>query len=144
MCASARGDKDLQIKLQDIIDRNGNNASIECHKGCCCTYTSKQKIGRVKKAQKRKADDEAAKYQQGFVFLKLRMVDLNNKRDYILCGEECLPMDERHRETWDRVRRCMTNERFDKDNNSLPSMKDVILDVAAQRNDEMANELVSI
>jgi hypothetical protein len=35
----------------------------------------------------------------------------------------------------------MTNERFDKDNNPLPTLKDVILDVAGQRNDEVARRV---
>jgi hypothetical protein len=35
----------------------------------------------------------------------------------------------------------MTNERFDKVNNPLPTLKDVILDVAGQRNDEVARRV---
>ena len=60
LCASTRGDTEIQAKLQGILDRDGD-ASIECHKGCYCTYTSKEKIERFKKAQKRKADDEGCR-----------------------------------------------------------------------------------
>ena len=46
-CAHSRRDVDTKAKLQDIIDVDGNAASIVCY----CTYTSKEKINRVKKTK---------------------------------------------------------------------------------------------
>jgi len=110
-CAKSRGDGDLQAKLQNIID-GGDAASIACYKSCYCSYTSKEKIERVKKAQKRKAEDEGVRTTTRS---RTKVADkgvFEYKRD---CGEECLPIDDRHPERWDRIRTCMTKERFEEE-----------------------------
>ncbi len=53
----------------------------------------------------------------------------------------CLPKDDKHPESWDRYRECMTKERFVKDGKPLPTMKDIILEVAEQRNDDIARRV---
>ena len=140
-CAHSRGDVDTKAKLQDIIDVNGNAASIVCHKGCYCTYTSKEKINRVKNSLKRKAEGECVRVATR----SFTQADDNGafwyKRDCIFCGDECLPKDDKHPDRWDRFRECMTHERYDKEHNPLLSMKDVILEVAEQRNDDIARRV---
>ena len=44
--------------------------------------------------------------------------------------------DGEHPDRWERVRECLTKDRFDKDGNPLPTMKDMILDIAEQSNDD--------
>lgn len=140
-CANARGDVDVRDKLQKIIDDGGGDAAnIVCHKGFYCTYTSKEKIVRVN-SQKRKAEDEGVRVTTRSHTKTADNGVFQYKRDCIFCGDECLPMDARHPERWDRVRECITKERFDKECNPLPTMKDVILDVAEQRNDEVARRV---
>ena len=140
-CAKSRGDGELQHKLQNIIDADGDAASIACHKGCYCTYTSKEKIKRVIKSQKRKAEDEGVKTTTRSHTQVVEKGVFEYKRDCIFCGEECLSIDVRHPDRWDRVRECMTTERFDREHNPLPTMKDMLLDVAEQRNDEVARRI---
>lgn len=139
-CAKSRGDRELETKLQNIVDTDGNEANISCHKGCYCSYTSKEKIERVRKSQKRKADDEDVRTTRS----QTKMADkgvFEYKRDCIFCGEECLPISGKHPDRWNRVRKCMTKDRFDKEGNTLPTMKDMLLDVAEQRNDDVARRL---
>lgn len=141
LCAKSRGDGDLQATLQNIIDVGGDAASITCHKGCYCTYTSKEKIERVRKSQKRKAEDEGVRTTTRSHTKVADKGVFEYKRDCMFCSEECLPIDDRHPERWDRVRKCMTKERFDTERNPLPTMKDMLLDVAEQRNDDMARRV---
>ena len=140
-CAKSRGDGDLQAKLQNIIDVGGDAASIACHKGCYCTYTSKEKIERVRKSQKRKAEDEGVRTTTRSHTKVADKGVFEYKRDCMFCSEECLPIDDRHPERWDRVRECMTKERFDTERNPLPTMKDMLLDVAEQRNDDVTRRV---
>ena len=137
-CAKARGDEELRAKLQDIVDGGGDAVRIECHKGCYCTYTSKQKIERLRKSQKRKAEDDCVTVTTRSRTQATGSGAFVYKRDCILCGKECLPVDDKHPERWDRVRQCMTKERFDKEGNPIPTMKDAIINAAEQRNDEVA------
>ena len=140
-CAHSRGDVDTKAKLQDIIDVDGNAVSIVCHKGCYCSYTSKEKINRVKNSLKRKAEGEYVRVATR----SFTQADDNGafwyKRDCIFCGDECLPKDDKHPDRWDRFRECMTHERYDKEHNPLLSMKDVILEVAEQRKDDIARRV---
>ena len=141
LCTKARGDGDLRAKLQDIIEGGGGAASIVCHKGCYCTYTSKEKIERVKKSQKRKAEDQGVRSTTRSHTKVTDKGVFEYKRDCIFCAKECLPIDDRHPERWDRVRECMTKTRFDKERNPLPTMKDMLLDIAEQRNDDVARRV---
>ena len=139
-CAKIRRDVELQTKLQDITNVGAGAASVVCHKGCYCTYTSKQKIDRIVKSHKRKAEDDGIMVTRYLTQLADNGV-YQYKRDCIFCGDECLPMDERHPARWDRVRECMTKERFDKERNPVPTMKDAIIDVADERNDDVARRV---
>ena len=132
--AKVREDRELSVQLRSLLETRGDTATIVCHHGCYCTYTSKEKIDRLKKAQKRKADGECIKVTR----LHTRSVEsgaFEYKRDCIFCGKECLQTDGKHPDRWERVRECLTKDRFDKDGNPLPTMKDMILDIAEQRND---------
>ena len=60
------------------------------------------------------------------------------RSNVIFCGNKCLPVDDRHPYIWDRVRKCATKEQFAKDGNPLSTMKDMIVDVAKQGNDDVA------
>ena len=77
---------------------------------------------------KRKAEDEG-----GRTVTRSYTGVYGSKCDCMFCGEECLPLDEKHPDRWDRFRECLTKERFDKDKNPLPTMRDLILEAAEQR-----------
>lgn len=91
--------------------------------------------------QKRKAEDEGVRVTTRSHTKAAANGVFQYKRGCIFCGVECLPMDARHPERWDRVRECVIKERFDKEYNALPTMKDVILDVAEQRNDDVTRRV---
>ena len=138
--AKVREDRELSVQLQSLLETHGDTATIVCHHGCYCTYTSKEKIDRLKKAQKRKADGECIKVTR----LHTRSVEsgaFEYERDCIFCGKECLPRDGKHPDRWECVHECLTKDRFDKDGNPLPTMKDMILDIAEQRNDDAARRV---
>ena len=47
--AKVREDRELSVQLQSLLETHGDTATIVCHHGCYCTYTSKEKIDRLKK-----------------------------------------------------------------------------------------------
>ena len=139
--SKARRDEEFCTKLQGIVDGGGDAACIECHKGCYCSYTSKQKIERLHKSLKRNAQGECVVATTRSRAQATGSGLFVYKRDCIFCGNECLPVDEKHPERWDRVRQCMTKERFDKEGNPIQTMKNAILDAAEQRNDDVARRV---
>lgn len=58
------------------------------------------------------------------------------KKSCIFCGQDCVPLDPRHPERWDRVIKCMTTEQPDGQ-----ALKDVIPDVAEKWNYEFARRV---
>ena len=96
-------------------------------------YASKEGIDRFRKAQKRNANGECIKV------IRLRTWAgesgaFEYKRDSLFCCKDCLPRDGKHPDRWDRVCECLTKDRVDNDGNPLLTMKDMILDIAEQRN----------
>ena len=63
--------------------------------------------------QKRKAEDEGVRVTTRSHTKAAANGVFQYKRGCIFCGVECLPMDARHPERWDRVRECVIKERFD-------------------------------
>jgi len=53
-CAVERGDHKLHDKLQSILISHGEQTSVELHKNCYCSYTSKDHIKKLV-SRKRKA-----------------------------------------------------------------------------------------
>ena len=61
-CATERQDDETRRRMQSILDSKGEQASVELHKNCYCSFTSKNNVQRCV-ARKRKAglrdNDEA-------------------------------------------------------------------------------------
>ena len=53
-CAIARYDDETRTKVQAVLDSQGEQASVELHKSCYCSFTSKDHIKKLV-ARKRKA-----------------------------------------------------------------------------------------
>ena len=53
-CAVERHDYEIHDKLQGVLDSHGQQASVELHKNCYCSYTSKDHIKKLV-SRKRKA-----------------------------------------------------------------------------------------
>ena len=54
-CATERHDNESRSKVQAILDSQGEHASVEVHKNCYCSFTSKDNIKKFV-AKKRKGD----------------------------------------------------------------------------------------
>ena len=131
---SAEKRDDVQVRLK--LTENKNRCSeISVHHSCYCTFTSKDKIAR---AQKKKADNfdglpvSPRKTRPKSQTLRGPddVVTFDFSKYCLFCGQDCVSIDPRHPERWDRVVKHMTNERP-----GAPTFKDVILDVAEQRNE---------
>lgn len=134
--AEERGDEEVR---QKIIE-NSASGSISVHQSCYCTYTSKDKIDRVKKRRSENDDSTSSPRKTRNTTQYLRGPDssktFNFKTSCIFCGQECVPLDKKNPKRWDRVVKCMTNERPDS-----PSFQQAILEIADQRNDDVARRL---
>ena len=61
-CAFQRLDDEMRTTVQAVLDSQGEQASMEMHKNCYCSYTSKEHIKRflAKKKKEGRADSEDA------------------------------------------------------------------------------------
>lgn len=135
-CAEERGDEEMRLK----IIKNSASGSVSVHQSCYCTYTSKEKVARVKKRRSDNDDSLSSPRKTRSTAQYLRCPDSSKIFDFktscIFCGQKCLPLDPKHPQRWDRVVKCMTNERPD-----APSFQQAILEIADQRNDDVARRL---
>ena len=46
-CAVERNDDDIRNKIQTILDSQGEDASVELHKSCYCSFTSKDHVNKL-------------------------------------------------------------------------------------------------
>ena len=134
--AEERDDEEMRLKIIE----NSASGSISVHQSCYCTYTSKEKIARAKKRTSDNDDNTCSPRKTRNTAECIRGPDssktFNFKISCIFCGQECLPLDPKHPERWDRVVKCMTNERP-----GATSFKQAILEIADQRNDDVARRL---
>lgn len=80
-CATERHESDTRLRLQSILDAQGNDASIELHKNCYCSFTSKENIRKNTIARKRKdgfADDVEVVVPAKIRRSKVKDFDLKN------------------------------------------------------------------
>ena len=61
-CAFHRQDDEMRITVQAVLDSQGEQASVEMHKNCYCSYTYKEHIKRFL-AKKRKVGQTVMKLQ---------------------------------------------------------------------------------
>ena len=107
-CATARHDDDTRKSMQKLLDEHCEQASVNLHKNCYCSYTSKSHIGRYV-AKKRKEglieseDVPAARVRRS------QAVDFDFKNQCLFCAQICVPLDPKHPDRWDRVVQCERN-----------------------------------
>ena len=132
--ATEREDHDVQLRLQEIVDDKQANAFIDVHKSCYCSYTSKVHVVRVQKRRHTSSEqiDEVAVASVRRSQTLLVGTRSNFKEHCWICSQPCLPLDPRHPDRWDRIVQCETLDRP-----GLSSFRDIVLDVAEQRNDEI-------
>ena len=126
-----RGDNDIQVKLQSILDSQGDESTLNCHKTCYCVYTSKTNVDRHI-AKKRKNDSSTSECQPQEVRVRRsQLPTFQFNKHCLICGKDCVPKDVRHPARWERVIQCETSDRP-----GHTPFKDVLLDVCEQRNDD--------
>ena len=115
-----RGDDDVHVKLQAILDSQGENSSVECHKTCYCTYTSKQNVAKYI-AKKRKEDFSTTESEpETSRVRRSQLPTFQLKKHCLICGDDCLPKDPKHPDRWERIIQCETS-----DHPGLTPFKDV-------------------
>jgi len=131
-----RGDDDVHVKLQAILDSQGENSSVECHKTCYCTYTSKQNVAKYI-AKKRKEDFSTTESEpETSRVRRSQLPTFQLKKHCLICGDDCLPKDPKHPDRWERIIQCETSDRP-----GLTPFKDVLLDLCEQRNDDWGRKV---
>ncbi|KAL8581927.1 hypothetical protein ACOMHN_010301 [Nucella lapillus] len=94
--SNEKGDDKYNSLLSDFM----------AHKSCYCTYTSKSR--HVPSAKRKAAAEEDGDNQRQ---LKSRATHFVFKRDCFICGDVCVPKDNKHPQRWVPVRQCRTVDR---------------------------------
>jgi len=131
-----RGDNDIQIKLQAILDAQGDQATVDCHKTCYCSYTCKTNVARhvAKKRKVGSSTDECE--SQTIRIRRSQLPTFQFDKHCLVCGKDCVPKDPRHPDRWERVIQCQTSDRPGR-----TPFKDVLLDICEQRNDDWSRKV---
>lgn len=131
-CARERHDDYTQNRMQAIWDSQGDEASVELHKNCYCSFTSKVNV-----AVKKKADNSTEKDEPPITRCRRSQArEFDFKKQCLFCSEACLPMDSKHPDRWDRVIQCEKKGAGD-----APPFKGVVLDYCNTRNDAWSSDV---
>ena len=109
------------------------SAAIRCHTSCGASYTSNEHKGRETTKKRR---NDAAENEPPVRRRRSQLPGFDFKCHCLLCGEECLAMDERHPNRWDKVRQCETDVRPGR-----LTFKQQFLDIGEGRGDAWANDV---
>uniref|UniRef100_UPI00358E0907 uncharacterized protein n=1 Tax=Myxine glutinosa TaxID=7769 RepID=UPI00358E0907 len=129
-----RGD-DIHQKLEMLLE-TGDSATIECHKNCYCSYTSKQNIAKYLAKKRRDGFPSSVNEEPRTRVRRSQLPTFQFQKHCLICVEECVAIDPRHPERWNRVIQCET-----KDRPGYQAFKDVLLDACEQRNDEWGRQV---
>ncbi len=125
------------VELQNLLDTS-ENPSIQVHRSCISTYCSDKTVSRAQQSNKRESDSKECSIGENST-KKLRrsgIPDFNFQTDCIYCGKECpLERDPRHPDRWKHAYQFREVEQ----SGSNKTLKQKILDICDQRNDEQAN-----
>ncbi len=100
-CAAERNDEETIVKMQAVLDGEGQLAAVTLHKSCYCSYTSKHNIQKHT-AHKRKAESNLVE-EQPSSRIRRSQVD---RFDFMSQCHLCQSMNTKHPERWDRVVQC--------------------------------------
>ena len=134
-CAVERNDDDIRNKIQTILDSQGEDASVELHKSCYCSFTSKDHVNKL--VSKKRVDHSTDSDEPPIARTRLSQVtQFDFKKQCLFCSENCKPIDLKHPDRWDRVVQCERLGIFD-----AAPFKGVVLNYCNSRNDEWAMEV---
>ena len=130
-----RHDDETRNRMQAIFDSQGEQASVELHKNCYCSFTSKDHIKKLV-AKKRKdglieSDDAPVARMR-----RSQVIDFDFKKQCLFCGEACEPVNPKHPDRWDRVVQCEKMGVKD-----APPFKSIVLQYCEDRNDTWSREV---
>ena len=134
--STERGDDDVCIQLQTVLDTQGDNASIGCHKTCYCVYTSKHNVAKYVAKKRKEGFPMSESEPQTSRIRRSQLPTFDFKKHCFICGDECHPKDPKHPDRWERVVQCETSDRP-----GITSFKDVLLDVCEQRHDDWGRKV---
>ena len=136
-CATERQDDATRNRIQAILDAEGEQASVQIHKLCYCSYTSKHHV--TKLTAKKRKDDPTGDDVDLPPAARLRRSQVQNfdfREQCLFCAEVCKPVDPKHPNRWDKVVQCEVRGVTD-----ASPFKDAVLCNCANRNDEWSNEV---
>ena len=134
-CATERHDDKIRTTLQSTIDSQGEQASVELHKSCYCSYTSKDHIRKV--VLKKKLDVSIDSDEPPSARTRRSQVhEFDFKKQCLFCTEVCNAVDPKHPDRWDRVAQCERKGLV-----GAEPFKDVVLDYCSCRNDARGMEV---
>ncbi len=128
--SSAEGDDDIHIKLQALVDSDGQGTHIECHKTCYCSYTSKQNVVKYMAKIRKEGFSSPGTEPPVTRVRRSQLPTFQLKKHCLPCGNECIPKYPKHPDRWERVVECETG-----DGPGHTSFKYLLLDTCEQRND---------
>lgn len=127
-CAVERGDAETCDKLRTILDSQGEQTSIELHKSCYCSYTSKEHVKKF--VMKRKAKSGSSDEPPTARIRRSQMEEFDFKKQCLFCAKTCDPVNPKHPDRWERVVQCERKGI----KGALP-FKQVVLECCNDRND---------
>ena len=130
--SKARGDS-IHLTLESELDKNPD-LTVQCHRDCVTTYTSKQHISRA--AKKRGISHERSHSVPPVRRRRSQEQSFEFKKHCIFCGELCLSHDKKNPSRWREVIQCRTAEMPGQN-----TFKKMILQKCDERGDAQAHEV---
>ena len=104
-CATERNDGETYSTIQGFLDAQGEEASLELHKGCYCSFTSKHYIKKLA-AKKRKCDSVSSVDEPPARIRRSEVSKFDFKTHCLFCGKDCEPVNSKHPDRWEQVVQC--------------------------------------
>jgi hypothetical protein len=129
--SKARRDN-IHLTLETELDQNPA-LTIQCHRDCVTTYTSKHHI---KRKQAGVSHERSHSEPPGRTRRSQLEQTFEFKKNCIFCGDQCIECDNKNPSRWREVIQCTTA-----DNPGDKSFKTKILQICDERRDAQANEV---
>ncbi|EDO50031.1 predicted protein [Nematostella vectensis] len=128
---------DIHVTLAEQLKRN-SLLTIQCHRDCVSTYTSKQHLDRHKKRQGGGTSTSEAASQPVQKRRRSDVPAFSFKEHCLFCGELCeIKRNKKHPDRWKKAALCRTADT----NPGEKSFKHTILEACTRRNDDIAHDV---
>ena len=97
-CAVERSDDETSDNLRTILNTQGEQASVELHKSCYCSYTSKEHLKKF--VMKRKTESVCSSEPPTARIRRSQVIKFNFKRQCLFCTKVCEPVNPKHPDGW--------------------------------------------